>query len=86
MIFFIPEKAVHALGEVIHLIQICESVLQEAEFFVEYHLGHIQFKGCDILGMDSFERRIHFLFGAGKAEVGLTVSVFDFQFNHGNSP
>lgn len=36
--------------------------------------------------MDSFERRIHFLFGAGKAEVGMTVAVFDFQFNHGKSP
>ena len=29
---------------------------------------------------------IHFLFGAGKTEGGLTVAVFDFQFNHGKSP
>ena len=60
--------------------------MEAAEFLGEYDLAYIEFKGCDILGVDSFERRIHFLFGAGKAEVGLAVSVFYFQFNHGKSP
>ena len=86
LIFLIAEKAVHPFSEVVDFIEIDESVLEAAEFLGEYDLGHIQFKGCDILGMDSFERRIHFLFCAGKAEVGLAVSVFYFQFNHGNSP
>ena len=86
LIFLIAEEAVHPFSEVVDFIEVNESVLQAAEFIGEYDLRHIQFKGCDILGMDSFERCIHFLFGAGKAEIGLTVSVFDFQFNHGSSP
>ena len=70
----------------VDFIEIDESVLQAAEFLGKYDLGHIEFKGCDILGADSFECCIHFLFGAGKAEAGQTVSVFYFQFNHDNSP
>ena len=86
LIFFIPEEAVHPFSEVVDFIEIDESVLQAAEFLGKYDLGHIQFKRRNILGVDSFERRIHFLFCAGKAEIGQTVSVFYFQFNHGNSP
>lgn len=73
-------------SEVVDFIEVNESVLEAAEFLGEYDLGHIEFKRRDILGADSFECRIHFLFCAGKAEVGLTVVVFDFQFNHGSSP
>lgn len=86
LIFLIAEEAVHPFSEVVDFIEVNESVLDADEFLGEYDLGHIQFKWCDILGMDSFERRIHFIFGAGKAEIGLTVSVFDFQFNHVKSP
>ena len=76
----------YPFSEVVDFIEVNESVLEAAEFIGKYDLGHIQFRGRNILGVDSFERRIHFLFGAGKAEIGLTVSAFDFQFNHGNSP
>ena len=86
LIFLIAEEAVHPFSEVVDFIEVNESVLEAAEFLGEYDLGHIQFKGRNILGVDSFECRTHFLFCAGKAEGCLTVSVFDFQFNHGKSP
>jgi len=78
LIFLIAEEAVHPFSEEVDFIEVNEPVLEAAEFLGEYDLGHIQFKGCDILGVDSFERRIHFLFSAGKVEVGLAVAVFDF--------
>ena len=86
LIFLIAEEAVHPFSEEVDFIEIDESVLEAAEFFGEYDLAYIEFKGRDILGVDSFERRTHFLFCARKAEVGLIISVFDFQFNHGCTP
>lgn len=56
---------------------------QPIRIWGQRHLRHLKRRHKVIY---SFERRIHFLFGAGKAEIGLTVSVFYFQFNHGKSP
>ena len=87
LVFLIPEKAVHALGKVIDLIQIYESVLQKVEFLGEYDLDYIQLCGADDgIGAYLRDRVLHGLFRTGKGEFGLIIGIPNFQLDHVSPP